>query len=74
MEGTCSNCKYYGVQLIRNVRRQMARAQCSLTLRRVNSLMTGCSLHRSEQDQVAIQQEWDETWRSGASVSLAVTQ
>jgi len=74
MERTCKNCVYFATELSKQMRRTVALARCSYTLRRVSSRMTDCSLHRSEQDQVVIQQEQDETWRSGASLPLVVSE
>jgi len=72
MERACKNCVYFATELSRQMRRAVAFARCCVTLRRVSSLMVGCSLHWSKQDQTRMQQEQDETWRPGATLPLAV--
>lgn len=45
--------------------------KCCLTMKKVNTLMVGCSLFRSEQDQAEEQLGLDEAWRIRPSLPLA---
>ena len=72
MKRTCKNCTYFGAYLTWSLRRAFGAALCDLTRRQVNSSMLACLLHRFDHDPSRLQQEWDENWRLGASVPLAV--
>lgn len=72
MEKTCQTCVWRAMSYAGNRNRRYLAGKCDLTGQRVSSLLSACLLYRSEQDRIETQSVKDESWRSGASLPLAV--